>query len=164
MEKLCQTFVQVKIRESIHVIINYRAQLQANFRLVCPSSCCVSQPASQEHVASLDNSFLTQKCFSTQQANLVSESPVKPKRHGEPATKQLQVFQINPTPYSCSHTHRHANMDELLFLPWRSLEVLTFFFLFFLFFWWRYKSERWKAYLMFMVVPGWTAFTVQRQY
>lgn len=33
-----------------------------------------------------------------------------------------------------------------------------------LFFWWGKRSERWKAYLMFIVVLGWTAFTVQRQY
>lgn len=123
-------------------------------------------------VAELEKSFLIQKCLSTQQAkptlcvrdsgchkNAIASWPPNKDRHFK-LTKPL----LKHTP-----TDSAVMLGGLSFLPCRSLKVHAFtvylrLFSFLSLFWWRKRSQRWKAYLMFIVVLSWTAFRVQRQY
>lgn len=168
-----QISVRIYFGESRNVITNRRTRLQANFWLVCVlfpavlarlTRICSTRLTSRFLLRSVSQLSMQTLCQSrlSNEKDMVSWPPINNK-HFKLTPDQALVLSAH------IHTHiqtrKHGRVIIFALKKFRRAHFHCFFSsLFSFFFWWRYKSERWKAYLMFMVVLGWTAFTVQRQY
>lgn len=110
--------------------------------------------------------FLIHKCLSAQQKTPACQNSVCDKNDAvsRPPNKD-RPFKLNK--FLSRHTHRqHRRVAWLSFLPRRSLKACAFTVSLHVVshFWWRKRSWRWKAYLMFIAVLSWRALRVPRQY
>lgn len=112
-------------------------------------------------------SLFISSCQPSRKKPCVSKT-LLPKSRSESATKQGQTLQIKDASIQ-THTHRqhHRRARAIVPAPQKFKSACCYsiwFFFLSLLFWWRKRSRRWKAYLMFIAVLGWRAFRVLRQY